>query len=85
MKKAMCKKCTLQRLETLNKFTSGFGLGLLEDAGRISHETAVEKAHNEYAAYSKQLPDELTEVEKAYLDTLRDMQKRLKDGGGNDE
>ena len=68
-------------LEILDKFTSDFGLGVLGDAGRISHETAVEKAHNEYVAYRKQLSDELTDVEKAYLDTLRDMQKRLKDGG----
>ena len=39
---------------------------------------ALEKAHSEYEAYRAQLPDELTDVEKAYLDTLRDMQKRLK-------
>jgi hypothetical protein len=71
-------------LETLDKFTADFGLGVLEDAGRISHEVAIEKAHNEYTAYRKQLSDELTDVEKAYLDTLRDMQKRLKDGGGEE-
>jgi hypothetical protein len=28
------------------------------------------------------LPDDLTDVERAYLETLKDMQKRLKDGGG---
>ena len=30
-----------------------------------------------------QLSDELTDVEKAYLDNLRQMQKLLKDGGGD--
>jgi len=67
-------------LETLDKFTSDFGFGALENSGSVSHIEAVEKAHREYATYRSQLPDELTEVEKAYLDTLRDMQKRLKDG-----
>jgi hypothetical protein len=68
-------------LETLDKFSRDFGVGVLEDAGAVSHEKAVEKAHEEYSLYRAQLADELTNVEKAYLDTLKDMQKRLKDGG----
>jgi hypothetical protein len=67
-------------LETLDKFSQDFGVGVLEDAGSISHTQAIEKAHREYNAYQAQLPDELTEVEKAYLDSLREMQKKLKDG-----
>jgi hypothetical protein len=70
-------------LETLDKFTSDFGFGVLEGPGSAGHIEAVEKAHREYAAYRAQLPDDLTDVEKAYLDSLRDMQKRLKDGGGD--
>jgi len=68
-------------LDTLDRFTSGFGLAVLKNAGTVSHEEAVAKARLEYDAYQKQLPDELTDVEKAYLDTLRDIQKRLKVGG----
>jgi hypothetical protein len=68
-------------LETLDKFSRDFGLGVLEDAGTVSHEAAVEKAYREYDTYRAQLPDDLSDVEKAYLDTLKDMQKRLKDGG----
>ncbi|MDR3295133.1 MAG: virulence RhuM family protein, partial [Clostridiales Family XIII bacterium] len=68
-------------LETLDKFSRDFGVGVLEDAGTVSHIDAVEKAHREYDAYRTQLANELSEVEKAYLETLRDMQKRLKDGG----
>jgi hypothetical protein len=41
----------------------------------------VEKAYREYDVYRAQLSDNLTDVEKAYLDTLRDMQKKLKAGG----
>ncbi|MCL2112109.1 MAG: virulence RhuM family protein [Clostridiales bacterium] len=64
-------------LETLDKFSRDFGVGVLMDAGRVSHIEAAEKAIGEYAAYRAQLPDELTEVEKAYLETLREMQKKL--------
>jgi hypothetical protein len=71
-------------LETLDKFSRDFGLGVLEDAGTVSHEAAVEKAHREYDTYRAQLPDDLSDVEKAYLDTLKDMQKRLKDGGAGE-
>jgi hypothetical protein len=69
-------------LETLDKFTGDFGFGVLEGSGSVRHIDAVDKAHREYEIYRAQLPDDLREVEKAYLDTLRDMQKRLKDGGG---
>ncbi|GBU24135.1 hypothetical protein R83H12_00762 [Fibrobacteria bacterium R8-3-H12] len=43
-------------LETLDKFSRDFGVGVLD---------------------SSELPDELTEVEKAYLNTLREMQRKL--------
>jgi hypothetical protein len=69
-------------LETLDKFSWDFGVGILEDSGSISHERAIEKAHTEYDLYRRQLPDELTDVEKAYLETLKDMQRRLKDSSG---
>jgi hypothetical protein len=68
-------------LTILDTFTRDFGLGVLQDSGRVKAIEAEEKAHREYAAYRAQLPDELTGVEKAYLDTLRDIQKRLKAGG----
>ena len=67
-------------LETLDRFTNDFGFGVLEGAGNASHTDAVEKAHREYDAYRSRLPDDLTGVETAYLETLRDMRKRLKDG-----
>ena len=66
-------------LETLDKFTSDFGFGVLEGSGSVKHIEAVEKAHREYNSYRTQLSDDLTDVEKAYLDNLRDMQKQLKD------
>jgi len=65
-------------LETLDKFSRDFGLGILEDAGSVSHTDAVEKAYNEYEKYHSSLPDDFSDVEKAYLDTLKEMQKKLK-------
>ena len=70
-------------LETLDKFSGGFGVGVLENSGTVTHKAAIEKAHREYDAYRAALPDILTDVEKAYLDTLLDMQKKLKAGGGD--
>jgi hypothetical protein len=64
-------------LNTLDKFSADFGVGVLKGTGRVSHIEAMEKANKEYAMYRKQLPDDLTEVEKAYLNTLRNMQKKL--------
>ena len=69
-------------LETLDKFTGDFGFAVSEGAGSVSRIEADEKAHHEYKTYRAALPDDLTDVEMAYLDTLKDMQKRLKDGGG---
>jgi len=71
-------------LETLDKFSQDFGIGVLQDAGTVSHEQALKKAYSEYEQYRKQLVDELSEVEKAYLDTLNEMRKKLKDGGAGE-
>jgi hypothetical protein len=68
-------------LETLDKFSRDFGVGVLDGAGNVSHDEAAEKAHRVYCAYRAQLPDHLTDVEKAYLDTLKQMQKMLKAEG----
>jgi hypothetical protein len=65
-------------LKMLDTFTRDFGFGVLQDSGSVKAIDAEEKAIREYSAYKKQLPDDLSDVEKAYLDTLRDMQKRLK-------
>jgi len=65
-------------LEILDKFSRDFGVGVLEGSGSVSHERAMEKAHGEYDRYRVQFSDELTEVERAYLETLSEMKKRLK-------
>ena len=56
----------------------------MKDSGKISHDSAMNKAYKEYSTYRAQIPDDLSEVEKAYLETLRDMQKKLKAESGGD-
>ena len=68
-------------LETLDKFSHDFGVGILEDSGSVSHEAALKKASHEYETYRSVVSDELTNVEKSYLDTLKEMHKKLKAGG----
>jgi hypothetical protein len=67
-------------LDMLDKFTESFGFDVLEGMGRVSHVEAVKKAHHEYDLYSSQFSNEFSAVEKAYLEALRDMQKKLKNG-----
>ena len=54
--------------------TSG-GRKLLEGAGTVSHQQAIEKARNEYRKYQT---NELAPVEKAYLETVKDISKKTK-------
>jgi hypothetical protein len=73
-------------LHTLDTFCRDFGMGILENAGSVSHIEAVEKVHREYGMYRARLPDDLTDVEKAYLETLKQMQKEIiSKGNGNEQ
>lgn len=47
---------------------------LLSDAGKISHNKAIKKAILEYRKYKTK---NLSEVEKDYLDTIKDLQKKV--------
>lgn len=50
---------------------------VLQNAGSISHEMALEKAETEYDIYRKQTADELSQVEKDFLDSVKKTQKML--------
>jgi hypothetical protein len=58
----------------LDKFAGMYGKGVLRDAGKVSHEKAVEKAEKEYRKYQEKT---LSPVEKAYLDTIKTVQKKV--------
>ena len=58
----------------LDKFTGIYGKGILKDAGKISHDKAIEKAEKEYRKYQVKT---LSPVEEAYLDTIKTAQKQV--------
>lgn len=50
---------------------------VLDNAGKISHEMAIEKASSEYIKYKKLTNDELSIVERDFLESVKTTQKRL--------
>ena len=50
---------------------------VLQNAGTISHEMALEKAQIEYQKYKKQNIDELSQVEKDFLESVKKTQKLI--------
>ncbi len=65
----------------LDKFTEMYGKGVLPDAGKISHDDAMQKAEKEYRKYQVKT---LSPVEKAYWDTIRTLQKKVERKTGNE-
>jgi len=73
----------------LDKFSKMYGKGTLLDKGKVSHEQAIEKAGKEYKKYQVKT---LSPVEKAYLESIKNIEKQvskklrtLKSGGKNNE
>ncbi|MEA1926973.1 MAG: virulence RhuM family protein [Candidatus Auribacterota bacterium] len=58
----------------LDRFTEMYGKGILPDAGKISHDEAMQKAEKEYRKYQVKT---LSPVEKAYLETIKSAQKKV--------
>ncbi len=61
-------------IRELDNILQSTGRKLLSDAGKISHEKATEKAALEYRKYKAK---NLSEVEKAYLDAIKTVQKKV--------
>ena len=68
----MYMKDYFQQLDSI--LTSG-GRALLTDAGTVSHEAALEKAHSEYKKFQQKT---LSPVEKAYLESIKTAEKKIK-------
>ena len=62
-------------VEQLDKILSGTGKDVLEGAGSVSHKQALEKAEKEYKKY---IQKNLSPVEKAYLETIKNLEKEAK-------
>jgi hypothetical protein len=59
----------------LDNILTSTGENVLQNAGSVSHEQAVEKALAEYKKYQVKT---LSPVEKAYLETIKEVQKKIK-------
>ena len=64
-------------VEQLDRILSGTGKEILEGADSVSHKQALEKAEREYQKY---IQKNLSPVEKAYLETIRALEKEAKAG-----
>ena len=61
--------------ERLDQFLTMTGRELLSHAGNISHEIALEKAHEEYEKYRLRRLQEPTEVEKHFIEAEKKIKK----------
>ena len=64
-------------LECLDDFLKASRKELLNHAGKISHELAEKKALTEFAKYKKRTIEELSPVEKHFLENLEKQQKEI--------
>jgi hypothetical protein len=58
----------------LDKILSATGEKLLHNSGNISHQNAINKAKSEFKKYQV---NTLSPVEEAYLENLKNVQKKL--------
>jgi hypothetical protein len=56
------------------------GYEILDHAGKISHNQAIEKAKKEYEAFKERTKNDLSLVEKDFIKTIDNTVKKLKNG-----
>lgn len=69
-------------IKQLDNILSATGEKLLHSAGSVSHQQAIEKAKAEYKKYQAKT---LSPVEKAYLENIKALQKKVDKKEGNNE
>lgn len=69
-------------IEQLDSFLKMTKKEVLTNAGSISHQQALEKAHSEYEKYKELKQHEFSEVEKHFLKQITDTAKKLKNRKG---
>jgi hypothetical protein len=61
----------------LDDFAERYGQGVLENAGTVSHESALKIAQAEYEKYRQKTLDELSHAERDFLASIKTTQKKL--------
>lgn len=64
-------------LNHLDGLLTAMGAAVVEGGGSVSRQQADDKAYGEYTKYRAAESEELTEVERQYLDMLKQTQKRI--------
>lgn len=65
-------------ISEIDDFANRYGQGVLLGGGSVSHNQAILKAEAGYAKYKNLIKDELSDVEKDYLNTIKGVQRKLK-------
>lgn len=65
-------------LPQVDDFAERYGKGILQSAGTVSRQAAIEKATEEYKKYRKRITALPTPVECDYLEAIKQAQKKLK-------
>ena len=65
-------------IEKLDEFIQLTGNQILLHSGKISHKQAIEKANGEYEKYKLQTRDDLSQVEKHFIENLEKVNKIIK-------
>jgi hypothetical protein len=66
----------------LDNFAKNYGNGILQNAGTVSHNAALEKANQEYKKYRKREAEELSQAERDYVESVKQMQKKVENKTG---
>lgn len=70
----MYMKDWIARLDDFLKMT---GKEILNHAGTISHEQAIEKARIEFEKHKEKLKDEISQVEEDFIKQITEVEKKL--------
>lgn len=62
-------------IERLHQFLTMTGRELLTHAGTVSHDEALQKAHDEYQKYSHRRVEEPTAVEKHFIEAEQELKQ----------
>ena len=65
--------CMADWVAELDKFVKNYGKGVLQNTGEVSHQQATEKAIKEYKKFQAKT---LSPVEKAYLESIKMLEKK---------
>jgi len=64
-------------IEQLDGFLKMTKKDILQHAGSISHQQALQKAHSEYEKYKEHIKNEISEVEKHFIEQINDTSKKI--------